>query len=426
MNKGPHGHIYKKNGYYYVRIYYYVDGKRKSKDRATGIAADDSSTRKAKQQERNANRMLEQYLKEFVASYEKQTIDSDRQMVASTVTAWLNHISGTKAPGTIAGYSYIANDIALYFSKIVPVQTAELTTSQVEAYLAWERMRRQPGYVGAYKVPALYVDGSGIENTVFHRYTVLRAVLQYAKREGIVTRNVASKRDCQIDIPNPQRQEFAVLSVEEARKLLCELDHESLWFSAAVMLGLLLGLRRSEVIGLRDSDVDWENQILTVRRTVTQQTIGGHNTVTVKPHTKNRQPKTFVITDNLIDLLRKLQCEHTQNEKLFGNGYVRDWDGYMMRYNDGQLISPNALTRSFSQFIEKHGFKKVRYHDLRHSCASILYANGTDIMTIQEILGHAQLSTTLMYTHKLSDRKTSALAQMNAQFLGVDEEKNEK
>ena len=89
-----------------------------------------------------------------------------------------------------------------------------------------------------------------------------------------------------------------------------------------------------------------------------------------------------MITDNLIDLLRKLQCEHTQNKKLFGNGYVRDWNGYMMRYNDGQLISPNALTRSFSQFIEKHGFKKVRYHDLRHSCASILYANGTDIMTI--------------------------------------------
>ena len=216
------------------------------------------------------------------------------------------------------------------------------------------------------------------------------------------------------------------MNVDEARELLRELDHEPLWFRAAVMLGLLLGLRRSEVIGLRTSDLDWENHILTVRRSATQQTIGDRNTVTIKPYTKNRHPKTFVITDNLTDLLQKLCNEHAQNEEMFGRAYVQDWNGYLMRYKDGQLISPNALTRAFSQFITKHGFKKVRYHDLRHSCASILYSNGTDIMTIQEILGHAQLTTTLMYTHKLSDRKTLALAQIDAQFLGVDKEKNEK
>ena len=51
---------------------------------------------------------------------------------------------------------------------------------------------------------------------------------------------------------------------------------------------------------------------------------------------------------------------------MFGRAYVQDWSGYLMRYKDGQLISPNALTRDFSQFIAKHGFKKVRYHDLRH------------------------------------------------------------
>lgn len=87
MNKGPHGNIYKKNGYYYVRIYYYVDGKRKSKDRATGIIAETSSTRKAKQQERSANRLLEEYVKEFTASCGERTIYPDRQMVASTVSA---------------------------------------------------------------------------------------------------------------------------------------------------------------------------------------------------------------------------------------------------------------------------------------------------------------------------------------------------
>ena len=426
MDNAPHGTLYRKNGYYYARIYYYADGRRKSKDRATGIAIESRSARKAKQQERAANQELERFLRSFTASMTGQTRRPQQQTVAETVKIWLDHISGTKAPGTIAGYTYIANDITLYFTNVAPVLTAELTTSQVEAYLAWERMRRQPEYAGTYKVSALYADGSGIENTVHHRYTVLRAILQYAKREGIVTRNVASKRDCQIDVPKPQQQEFAVLNVDEARELLRELDHAPLWFRAAVMLGLLLGLRRSEVIGLRASDLDWENHILTVRRTATQQTIGGRNTVTIKPYTKNRHPKTFVITDNLTDLLQKLCNEHAQNEEMFGRAYVQDWNGYLMRYKDGQLISPNALTRAFSQFIEKHGFKKVRYHDLRHSCASILYANGTDIMTIQEILGHAQLTTTLMYTHKLSDRKTLALAQIDAQFLGVDKEKSEK
>lgn len=71
-----------------------------------------------------------------------------------------------------------------------------------------------------------------------------------------------------------------------------------------------------------------------------------------------------------------------------------------------------CLTQHFSLFIKKHNYKDIRFHDLRHSCASILFANGTDLLTIQEILGHAQLTTRIMYTHKISDRKTAALAQM--------------
>lgn len=186
MDNAPHGTLYRKNGYYYARIYYYADGRRKSKDRATGIAIENNSARKAKQQERAANQELERFMQSFTASMTGQTRRPQQQTVAETVKIWLDHISGTKAPGTLAGYTYIANDITLYFTDVAPVQTAELTTSQVEAHLAWERMRRQPEYAGAYKVSALYADGSGIENTVHHRYTVLRAVLQYAKREGLL------------------------------------------------------------------------------------------------------------------------------------------------------------------------------------------------------------------------------------------------
>lgn len=98
----------------------------------------------------------------------------------------------------------------------------------------------------------------------------------------------------------------------------------------------------------------------------------------------------------------------------------------MIRYDDGKLVSPNALTRYFKQFIDRNKVKSIRFHDLRHSCASILYANGIDLMTIQEVLGHAQLTTTIMYTHKLSDRKTAALTQMSDQFLAPKEGQKEE
>lgn len=426
MNKPPRGNLYEKNGYYHARIYYYVDGKRKSKDKATGIAADHTSTRKSKQQERAANQFLENFLSGFVVPGSIALAPATGQMLADTVQHWLAHISSGKAPGTRSSYAYIARDISLYFREIAPVRTADLTTSQVESYLAWERKRRSPEYTGPYKVSPQYTDGSGIESTVHHRYTALRSIMQYAKREGIVTRNVASKRDCQIDVPRPQRQEFQVLTDAEASVLIDALLPEPIWFQVSVLLGLLFGLRRSEIIGLRTIDIDWNAKILTISRTATQQTLDAKNTVIVKPFTKNRRPKVFAISDQLCTLLQSLIDAHEQNNVLFGTAYNTNWPDYLIRYDDGKLVSPNALTRYFKQFIDRNKFKSIRFHDLRHSCASILYANGIDLMTIQEILGHAQLTTTIMYTHKLSDRKTAALTQMSDQFLAPKEGQKEE
>lgn len=229
--------------------------------------------------------------------------------------------------------------------------------------------------------------------------------------------HVASKRDCQINVPKPQRQQFPILDANEAQRLINTLDAEPLWFKTAVILGLFLGLRRSEIIGLQFSDIDWERNTLTVRRTATQQTINNKNTVIVKPYTKNKKPKVFTLSAQIHALLRTLYMEQQSNKIQFGKLYDTTWNNHLICYADGKLISPNTLTRVFGRFIDQHGYKDIRFHDLRHSCASLLYENGTDLKTIQEILGHAQLSTTEMYTHKISDKKTAVLAKMNDQFL---------
>ena len=175
-----------------------------------------------------------------------------------------------------------------------------------------------------------------------------------------------------MDLPSPQQHEFEVLSIEEAKQLIKMLDGEELWFKVAVVLALLLGLRRSEIVGLRINDIDLKKGILKVTHTVTQQTIDGKNTLVPKPYTKNRHAKVYNLTEPLISYIKELIEEHHKNEKLFGNSYNREWNDYLIRYLDGKRVHPNTLTTAFAKFVKRNGFKNVRLHDLRHSCASIL------------------------------------------------------
>ncbi len=414
MKKGIRGTWYKKNGYYYVRISYYVGEERKHKNFPTGIKVD---KRKEKKLDREADKKVAEILAGFVIPGSEE--ERLKQLFADLVAEWLEIQKGARPASTFAGYQYAANDVMLYFREICPVKTVDLTSTMVERYQSWERMRRQPGYTGEYPKKSKYENGSGIENTIKHRTTLIRSVLQYAKRDGLVERNVASARDCHISLPSPQRNVFLILTMSEANRMMRLIKGEELWFQVAVAMGLLIGLRRSEVIGSRESDINWATTCITISQTVTQQTVDGKNVITVKPFTKNRNPKVLDLVLELNGLVESLIEENKKNAELFGDSYDHTWDGYLIRYADGKLVSPNALTNRFDSFVRKHNLKPIRFHDLRHSCASFLYANGVDLLTIQQILGHAQLSTTVMYTHIINDQQYTALSQMSGQIMGT-------
>lgn len=374
--------------------------------------------RKKKQNERAAQKKLDEIVASFVPPTTAVSQKGGKdQLFADLAKNWLQRQRGTKAPSTIAGYQHIVNDICLYFEEFNPVRTADLTASMVEDYLSWERMRRDPHYEGPHKRISKFADGSGIENTVMHRAAIVRAVLSTAKRDGIISVNAASKRDTWISLPRPQQHVFAVLTPTEAESFIAHLDGEPVWFRTAVLLALLLGLRRSEVIGLRESDIDLELRRLEVQRAVTQQTTDGKNGLTAKSTTKNNRVKRFPLSNGLLACLRDLMAENRKNETVFGRSYDQQWAGYLFRDIDGQLICPNALTRRFAEFIKRTGCKNIRYHDLRHSCASILHASGVSLRTVQGILGHSQLTTTVMYTHLYDSEKVQALDYLSERYL---------
>lgn len=207
-------------------------------------------------------------------------------------------------------------------------------------------------------------------------------------------------------------------SQAEAVQLIEVLKREESWFRAAVVLGLVCGLRRSEVIGLKLNDIDLSRNTIAIQHAVTQQTQGGKNIVTIKPRTKNSTSRQLTLAAELRPYIEDLLNDNQRYEQEFGKAYDQTWRGHIMRYPDGKLVTPNALTNRYNRFLREHGIKKIRFHDLRHSCASIMAANGESLQTIQEILGHTQLTTTIMYTHQYGFEKDNAVNLMSSCILG--------
>jgi integrase len=385
------------------------------------VEVGDPDTRKGRQNYRIATQKLAEMLSAFELASNANILNNKNQMFADTVKDWMDRQRGLKPTSTIAGYQNAANDVMLYFGEVSPVRTVDLTSAMVEQYIAWERMRRQSDYEGKYKRRSAYADGSGVENTIKHRTTLIRSVLRDAQRDGVVDRNVASSREGYINLPTPQQRMFRVLSETEAGHLLRCLEEEPLWFQVAVHMALLIGLRREEVIGICESSIDWANQRIDVTKTVTQQSLDGKSIITEKPSTKGKKIKSVKLISPLDRLIRELIDEHKQNNIIIGDSYDHTYDGYLIRYPDGKRVPPDSLSQRFRNFVRKHGLKEVRFHDLRHSCASILYAMGVDLLTIQEILGHANLSTTLIYTHIINDRRDQALEKMSGRLTGEND-----
>lgn len=411
------GCLCKKAGRYFVRIYFYENRQRREKSFPTGLKVENGSDRKNTQAKNNAHLMLANILSSFKANRMHGTPDKRNQLFADAASEWLERQTSHKAESTIAGYRYALADIILYFTEVNCVRTVDLTSRMVEDYFSWERMRRQPDYSGPHKKKNKYSDGTGIENTILHRATIIRAVLQYCKRDGIVEKNVASKRDSWVELPQPQQHVFQVFTPEEADEFVEALKGEPLWFRVAVLLALMLGLRRSEVIGLRVSDIDFKAHELVIQCVVTQQAGEDRGKkLTVKTKTKSTTTKCLEIWDELLTCIEAMIEGNRKNEELFGEDYDHAWKGFLFRDVDGKLIQPDTLTKTFSKFVERIGCKKLRFHDLRHSCASILHANGYSIKTVQEILGHKQLTTTIMYTHAYEKEKKQAMNYMQSRY----------
>ena len=176
---------------------------------------------------------------------------------------------------------------------------------------------------------------------------------------------------------------------------------------------------RGILIGLKWDAIDFENKTISIRHKVVFDRQNGKELFIGDDELKNvSSRRTLPLMPHIEKLLREEKAWQEQNEALMGDSYNKDFDGYVCRDRMGKLITPNYVTNHFKKVLDKSGLKHIRFHDLRHSCASLMLANGVSMKEIQEWLGHSTYNVTAnLYSH-LDYSSKLASAAVITQALG--------
>ncbi len=299
---------------------------------------------------------------------------------------WLVHVGRRVRPQTYAGYE---NNVRLHIvPRIGLKKLSRLTVRDVRIMV--DDMR----------------DSGMSPRMVQWVHSTLRAALQHAFAEDLVTRNVA--RGVRIETPDKVTT-IEPFTIEEAREFLRKIrGHRlhALWVTV-----LLLGLRRSEVCGLHWSDVDLDKGTLRITRGL--QRAGG--ALQELPTKTRRSRRTVPLPAVVLQALR--EHRDRQDEERASTRHWQDTP-YVFTSRVGTPLEPRTLTRTLHALCERHGLRRVRLHDLRHTCVSLLLALGVSPRIVMEIVGHSAIEMTMnVYAHVSLDNQRAALALLNAQLV---------
>ena len=362
------GHLTLKNGRYYAVLNYRnAGGQRKTKWISLGLPE--------KGNKRKAEAELARLRAEFEPPKEVGDLSSD-MLFTDYLLEWLEIAKGRLAVATYSSYAaMIKKPVGPYFRQ------RNLTLRELEArhlQMFYSEMLR--------KVKP---------NTVIHYHAIIHSALKYAVKTDMLVQNVADK----VDRPKKNSFQPVFLSAEEMQKMFEALRGTKL--ELPVLVAAFYGFRRGEVLGLKWDAIDFERGTISVIRTVTTITLDGKQTEIEQQSAKT---KSSLRTLPLIGSFREyfLQVKEAQelNKQVCGNCYNHEYDGFVFVDELGERMRANYLTSAFPKFLEDHGLRRMRFHDLRHSCASLLLANGVPLKHIQEWLGHSDFTTTAnIYAH---------------------------
>jgi integrase len=248
------------------------------------------------------------------------------------------------------------------------------------------------------------LDAGLSARTVQRIHAVVHRALKQALRWGLVTRNVSEA----VDPPKAQRKEIRPLTLEQVRTLLKTAQGDRL--EALYVLAITTGLRQGELFGLRWEDVDLEAGRLSVRQSLTTPK-GGRK---LGPPKRNKSRRSVKITAGAVKALRDHRVRQLEEQEKLAELW-QDHDFVFTTQVGTPLNRHNFFRRCYKPLLGEAGLpRSVRFHDLRHTCATLLLSKNVNPKIVQELLGHANISQTMdTYSHMLPDMQERAASAMD-------------
>ena len=378
------GSLQVKNDKFYIIINLKENGKRKQKWIATGLEA------------KGNKRKAEQLLRETLLAYEKAPERPVCSILFSDyIRAWLKVAERKVDSVTFQGYSLMANAQVIPHFEQSGILLQDVTRETLQAFFDEKAEKGRK-------------DGKGgLSPASLRQYkNIIHQTLNEAIKNGIILTN-----PCQfVELPKKQRFESSYYNADQLKTLFDAICDDPIY--PLVKITALYGLRRSEVLGLKWDSVDFTAGRLTIKHTVSKVT-----TAVCKDKTKNSSShRSFPLTQEAREIFLKAKADERINRQLCGDEYEQN--DFIFKWPNGKPFSPDYVSSHFSLLLKNNHLPHIRFHELRHSCASLLLNNGFTLKDVQEYMGHADIQMTAnIYGHLDTQRKQLLTEKMEASLF---------
>lgn len=408
------GSVQINKGYYFIVFNMYNEyGKRKPEWHSTGLKVDNNE-RKNNQIRKQAEKMLNEELVRVNAensfSNKLNTIAKNSKysnmLFSDYMLEWLENIKPKVVQSTYIGYEQVVKGRLCPYFKSKKIKLIDLRPRDIQDFINYLYKQRLKG------------------STIAHYTSNMNTALKEAVIAEIIPSNPMDRIESvkkEVYIPEFYTDDELIELIEVIKTQKLELP---------LTLGIIYGLRREEILGLTWNAIDFKNKSITIRKTVGRGKYDGVTQFLIKDIPKNKSSyRTLPMFDFIADLLKKYKEKYKLNEIIFGNTYITNYKDFICLMDNGELVKPDYVDRTFSRILKENGFRHIRLHDLRHSCATLLLRNGVPLPEIQKWLGHSNIVTTQRYSH-LDQNDKSIPANMietkfNMSFISNDNKKEQ-